>query len=361
MATLLLAFLFMTVEWDALMKDARSNYAKGEYTLARQALDQVRTQLGNLPPKDSKRYDLYRLSADVLSALGETEAAESAFLEAINFRENALGMNHSLVADDLTALAMLIHTKPDVARALVILQRVQQIHFTEGGPSAPALADDYSRMALLYMDQGNAGRASSMLELALSIRGETLGDWHPALLPEMDRLGVAFVTDRKYERAETIYRRALILRERLFGKNSPELIQNVEGLAYALFGEKKYDDAELFYKRLLSLWESSAGIAHPMAAITLDKLAVLYREQKKFAEGQQASDTAIAFKAHFLASGLVREAGVQMGRSNSLEATILYKRAIAVLDAKRPEHADLIKQVKEMLDFLIPKPPAKKK
>ena len=238
---------------------------------------------------------------------------------------------------------------------------MQQIHFNEGGPSAPALADDYSRMALLYMDQGNAGRAASMLELALSIRSETLGDTHPALLPEMDRLGVAFVTDRKYERAEIVYRRALMLRERLFGKNSPELIQTVEGLAYALFGEKKYDDAELFYKRLLALWESSAGTAHPMAAITLDKLAVLYREQKKFPEGQQAADTAIAYRAHFLASGLVREAGVLMGRSNSLEATLLYKRALTALDAKRHEHAELLKQIKEMLDFLSPKPPAKKK
>lgn len=361
MTTLLLAFLFLTDNWDALIKDARSNYAKGEYTLARQALDQARNQLSNLPPKDSKRYDLYRLSADVFSALGETEAAESAFLEAINWRENTLGMNHALVADDLTALAMLIHTKPDVARALVILQRVQQIHFNEGGPSAPALADDYSRMALLYMDQGNAGRAASRLELALSIRSETLGNAHPGLLPEMDRLGVALVTDRKYEKAEAIYRRALILRERLFGKNSPELIQNVEGLAYALFGEKKYDDAELFYSRLLALWESSAGTAHPMAAITLDKLAVLYREQKKFAEGQQAADTAIAYRSHFLAAGLVREAGVFMGRSNSQEATLLYKRAFGVLDGKRPEHAELLKQIKEMLDFLSPKPPAKKK
>ena len=361
MATLLLAFLFMAGDWDALMKDAHSNYVKGEYIVARQGLDQARAQLSSLAPNDSKRYELYRLSADVLSALGETDAAESAYLEAINWRENTLGMDHALVADDLTALAMLIHTKPDVARALLILQRVQQIHFKEGGPSAPALADDYSRMALLLMGQGNAGQAASMLELALSIRGKTLGDTHPALLPEMDRLGVAFVTDRKYESAETIYRRALILRERLFGKNSPELIQNVEGLAYALFGEKKYGDAELFYKRLLALWESSAGTAHPMAAITLDKLAVLYREQKKFAEGQQASDTAIVFRAHFLASGLVREAGVQMGRSNSPEATILYKRAIGVLNANRPEHAELIKQTKEMLDFLSPKPPAKKK
>ena len=361
MATLLLAFLFMTGDWDALIKDARSNYAKGEYVLARQALDQARTQLSTLAPKDSKRYDLYRLSADVFSSLGETDAAESAYLEAINWRENTLGMNHPLVADDLTALAMLLHMKPEVARALAILQRVQQIHFTEGGPSAPALADDYSRMALLYMDQGNPGRAASMLEMALSIRGETLGDTHPALLPEMDRLGVAFVTNRKYEQAEIIYRRALILRERLFGKSSPELIQNVEGLAYALFGEKKYDDAELFYKRLLALWESSAGTAHPMAAITLDKLAVLYREQKKFAEGKQAADTAIAYRAHFLASGLVREAGLFMGRSNSLEATLLYRRALAVLDANRPEHADLLKQVKEMLDFLSPKPAVKKK
>lgn len=357
----LVALLFMSADWDTLLKDARANYNKGEYVAARQPLEEARALLAELPPKDPKRYDLYRLSADVLTALSETDAAENAYLEAINWRENALGMNHPLVAEDLTALAMLIRTKPDITRALIILQRVQQIHITEGGIAAPALADDYSRMALLYVDEGKMERAAMMLELALRIRANTLGDSHPALLPEMDRLAIAYVTNRNYDQAENVYRRALILRERFFGKSSAELLQNVEGLAYAQFGQKKYDVAEANYKRLLLLWQSTASAEHPMAAITLDKLAMLYREQKKWAEGQQSADTANAYRAHFLASGWIREAGTQLGRANKPDALLLYKRALGVLDPKRPEHELLMKQVNQQLLQLNSKALAPKK
>ena len=118
---------------------------------------------------------------------------------------------------------------------------------------------------------------------------------------------------------------------------------------FAWPGSKKFDDAELCYKRLLALWQASAGKEHPMVATTLDKLALLYREQNRLAEGQQAADSALAYRTHFHAAGLVKEARFLTSKAKLREATLLYKQALALLDAKRPEHTELIKQIQEKL------------
>ena len=344
----LCALLLFAADWDSLLKDARSQYAKGDYEAARTSVEEALGLTGGMPPYDPKRYELSRLSADIYTSLGNFPAAESAFLQSINFREHDYGMKHALVADDLTAYAMMLRAKPELDRALLVLDRSRQIHLMEG-ISSPALADDYSRMALIQMDLGNPTLAASLLEQTLRIREVTLGAGHPGLLPEMDRLAIAYITERSYAESEDVYRRALVIRERQFGKDSPEILQNVEGLAYALFGAKKFDDSEIYYKRLLGLWQASAGKEHPMVATTLDKLALLYREQNRWVEGQQATDSAMAYRTHFHAAGLVKEAGFLMAKSKPQEARALYKQALALLDAKRSEHAELIKQVKEKL------------
>ncbi len=351
--TFLCALLFFAADWDTLLKDARTKYAKGDYEAARVSVEEALGLTGGMPPYDPKRYELSRLSAEIHTSLGNFTEAESAFLQSINHREHGYGMKHALVADDLTAFAMMLRAKPEPDRALLVLDRSRQIHLLEG-ISSPALADDYSRMALIQMDLQNTGLAASLLEQTLQIREATLGTGHPGLLAEIDRLAIAYINGREYTKAEDSYRRALVIRERHFGKDSPETLQNVEGLAYALFGSKKFDEAENYYKRLLALWQASAGKEHPMVATTLDKLSLLYREQDKWIEGQQAADSAMAYRTHFHAAGLVREAGFLMSKSKAHEARVLYKQALALLDSKRTEHTELIKQINEKLTGAAP-------
>ena len=346
--TFLCALLLFAADWDTLLKDAHANYAKGNYEASRTLVEEALVLTDGIPPYDPKRYELSRLSADIYTSLGNFPGAESCFLQSINHREHQYGMKHALVADDLTAYAMMLRAKPEPDRALLVLDRSRQIHLLEG-ISSPALADDYSRMALIQMDLQNSGLAASLLEQTLRIREATLGPGHPGLLPEIDRLAIAYINGRSYAKAEDSYRRALVIRERHFGKDSPEILQNIEGLAYALFGAKKFDDAELYYKRLLALWQASAGKEHPMVATTLDKLALLYREQNKWAEGQQAADSAMAYRTHFHAAGLAKEAGFLTSKSKQAEARVLYRQALALLDPKRPEHTELIKQIQEKL------------
>lgn len=127
---------------------------------------------------------------------------------------------------------------------------------------------------------------------------------------------------------------------------------------------KKYDEAEAGYHRLLSLWLSSTGDpAHPMIALTLDKLAVFYRETKRWDEGTAAAERAIALRALFLANGLSTEAAVRQAHGDNQAATQLYRRALAALDKSRPEH-DLARRALQQkltdLETEVKKPARKK-
>ena len=352
---LIFALLLFVGDLDQCLDDARRSYAKGELVNARKAMDEAWTLTAPIPQKDPKRYEVVRQFADILIAADDLDGAENYSLQAVNWREQVHGMNHQLVADELTSLAMLIRARKDYTRALVIMQRVQDIHIKAGGLEAPELANDYSRMALIYTEIEQHEAAIMNLELTLRIRQKTLGSWDAGLLAELDRLGVSYVTVRRYEKGEETYRHALLIRERLFGKTAAELIQNVEGLAYAQFGLKKWDDAEINYKRLLALWEVSASKEHPMIAITLDKLALLYREQEKLELAGRTTSQALAMRAHFLANGLTREAVIQIKQGQRKEALVLLKRAQDSLDSKRPEHEKLLGQIQSLVKELAPR------
>ena len=97
-----------------------------------------------------------------------------------------------------------------------------------------------------------------------------------------------------------------------------------------------------------------------MVALTLDKVAIFYREQKKWAQGQEAADRANAIRAHFLASGLAQEATERLGEDKKDEAATLYRRALAALDPPHPIFEELRTQIEKNLTALEP-PPKKRR
>jgi tetratricopeptide (TPR) repeat protein len=348
-----LALLAQETSIDALQKSARESYANGDYTAARQNLEQAWEQVQQAEPKDPRRYDVLKQLSGVLSAAGEYASAQYYVELAINWRETVISRDDPKLADEWIELATLCQRQKDFARSLALLQRAQYAHTRDNGADSLTVADDFSRMALVYSDDHKPALAADPLERAIQIRETVLGAEHPAILAELDRLGTILINLRDYPKAETTYRRAMVIRQRLLGPNDAGLIQSVEGLAYALFGQKKYAEAEPFYKRLLTLWVLSTGDpTHPMVALTLDKVAVFYRAQDRWPDGTDAADQANALRGLFLASGLSQEATLREAHNDNKDAVRLYRQALSVLDPKRPEHTALRQEIEKDLKEL---------
>jgi tetratricopeptide (TPR) repeat protein len=343
---------------DVLLKTARVAYRKADYAAARKSLEEAWSAADKLSPNDPKRYEVLKQLSSVLGSAGDNEAAEKYVELAINWRETAVGREDPLIAEDLIELANICERRKEYERALAILQRLIVIHAKAHGNSENSdVADDFSRIALVQMGQQKPEEAIPTLVTAIGIREKVLGADSPGLLTELDRLGAAQITTRVYEAAETTFRRALVIRERVVGSQSPELLTTLDGLAYSLFGEKQYDEAEIFYKRLLNLWMLIGNV--PMIADTEEKIAVFYREQKKWDPGTEAASMAIALRALVSAAGLTTEATAWIGHGDKAHAVELYKKALAMLDPNRKDHDGLRGQIEHVLADLDPSPAPK--
>jgi tetratricopeptide (TPR) repeat protein len=341
------------VDIDALLKTAHAAYRKADYAAARKSYEEAWTAAGELPQSDPKRYEILKELSGVVSAAGDQDAAENYIELAINWRETVVGREDPLIAADLIELATICERRKDFDRAIAILQRVVGIHTkAKGNFENIDVADDFSRIALVHMGENKPEAAIPSLQTAIGIREKVLGADSPGLLSDLDRLGGAQITTRAYEDAETTFRRALVIRERIEGTQSPDLLTTLDGLAYALFGQKKYGDAEVFYKRLLNLWLLIGNL--PMIADTDEKIAVFYREQKKWDEGTAAASNAIALRALVSAVGLSTEATAWISHGDKAHAVELYHKALTLLDPNRQDHEGLRQQIEHVLADLDP-------
>jgi tetratricopeptide (TPR) repeat protein len=349
-------------EIDGLLKSAHSAYRKGDYDSARASLDQAWGALQPSPRSEPRRYDVAKQLAVVLSAAGDYKAAQESLQVAIDWREsNHVAPDDSQLINDWIDMANLCQRQKDFERALALLQFVQGRHVRYNGPQSLLVADDLSRIALLHVTEEKPALAIEPLQQAINIRETVLGAEHPAILSEVDRLGSIQIALRLYSDAEDTFRRALVIRERLTGPTHADLIASVEGLAYAQFGQKKYEEAEQGYKRLLALWILAAGKPdYPMIALTLDKIAVFYREQKRWDEAEDAAGKAIAIRGLFLANGLNTEALQHLLHDDKPGAILMLQRALDTLDESRPEHAELRSQIQSALkELAVPQKPLK--
>jgi tetratricopeptide (TPR) repeat protein len=347
---------------DQLLKSARSAYLQGDYPAARTSLDQAWTAIQQLPRSEPRRYEIAKQLSTVLSAAGDYKTAQEYLQAAIDWREkdqlrgplesraNPAETDDSKLTNDWIDMANLCQRQNDFERALALLEFVQSRHVRFNGRQSLPVADDFSRIALLHMEEKKPALAIAPLQQAIGIRETVLGAEHPAILTEVDRLAAVQISLRLYADAEETFRRALVIRERLTGRMHTDLIASVEGLAYAQFGQKKYDEAEQGYKRLLALWIFAAGTPdYPMIALTLDKIEVFYRTQKRWEEAEDAAGRAIAVRQMFLANSLKHEAAERLAHDDNPGAVKLLQRAVDALDESRPEHTELLGQLRAAL------------
>ncbi|HLW77070.1 MAG TPA: tetratricopeptide repeat protein [Bryobacteraceae bacterium] len=351
---------------DSLVKTARAGYTKGDYAPARDSLEQAWKIADQLSPKDAQRIDVLKFLVAVDSAMGDYKAAQYNQELAINWRENNNGKDDPKLVDEWIEMSTICARLKDFNRALALIGFARGRHMMRDGASSLSVADDWSREALIEVAQGTVesrDRAIQSLRWAIQVREAVLGTEHPATLAEVDRLAAVYITQRIYDKAEETFRRAIVIRERLSGRNDAGLINSVEGLAYAQYGQKEWDDAEANYKRLMNLWVMAASDPnYPMVALVLDKLVAFYREQEKWEQADAAEAGALAIRGYELAQALRHEAVFELSQKKMDETVALLKRALAALDASRPDlapgHQKMRDEIAEALKQLEPEKPA---
>ena len=79
-----------------------------------------------------------------------------------------------------------------------------------------------------------------------------------------------------------------------FGINHPNYATSLNALAVLYKNQARYADAEPLYKRALAIYEKASGPNHPSVAVALNNLALLYETQGRYADAEPLFKRALA-------------------------------------------------------------------
>jgi len=150
-------------------------------------------------------------------------------------------------------------------------------------------------------------------------------------------LGEAAYRAGNYPLAAQAWAEALHIQERTLGSEHPEVATSLSNLALVYKDQARYAEAEPLYRRALAIDEKVLGPEHPDVAIRVNNLAVLYRVLGRHAEAEPLSNRVLALGEKVLgpdhpdvAIYLNNLALLYQAQGRYLETEPLLQRALAI-------------------------------
>lgn len=248
-------------------------------TAFRQALALRKGALGEKHPRYAATlFNLGLLSFDK----GDYNAAETYYKQALAIRKEVLGEKHPEYAASLSNLGNLYATRADYTAAEQLYQQALAIQKEVQGESHPDYAAGLNNLALLYSQNGKYILAEKIYLQALDAQKKTFGVEHPDYAAGLDNLGILYSSMSRYAKAEDAYNRALTIRKKLFGTAHPEYAKSLNNLGNFYSETAAYNDAETFYLKALEIKKTALGAEHPDYAAALSNLGTLYYKTGNF-------------------------------------------------------------------------------
>ncbi len=294
--------------------------------------------------------------ATYLSNRARFVEAKPLFQRALRIWEQALGLEHPLVADALHGLATLYRQQGKYAQAEPLFQRALVIREQI---SSPEVGSSLNNLAILYSQQGKYEQAEPLFQRAVYTWEQALGPEHPKVVYSLTNLAALYKEQGKYEQAEPLFQRALRIWEQALGPEHPQVSFPLSNLAELYFEQGKYEQVEQLFQRVLDIREQALGPEHPQVAFPLKGLAELYREQGKYKEAEalyqrtlQIREQALGTEHPLVAEPLIGLAALSCERGQYEQAEILYQRALALRQQHLgPQHPDVAQSLHHLAHF----------
>jgi len=283
MTALILTATFVSADsdWDDRMASAGRNYRLGLYQEARDALEEMLTEAKNSGQLDLRYAEVENNLADVLSAQGHYDQAESLYKQAMQIRLQMSGPTSSDLAVSITGLADVYRALGRSPEALQLLRRALKI--------AAHINDTVTQGGEF---QGGERFLNSLLQDPASIPGS----------PELARVLVSFggwYEERgQYDIAIKMYKKVVAILDvpasqdvsALFRKpweGGCDLGQGLIQLADVYMLQSQPVESERLYKRALAYRQRALGTDDPRVVQARNKLAEFYRRENRSSEAEE--------------------------------------------------------------------------
>ena len=161
-------------------------------------------------------------------------------------------------------------------------------------------ATTLSNLAMLYSDLGRFKPAIQYTEEVLVLFEKLVGKDHEAYSTALNNLGLLYENIGRYDKAEAHYWTSIKITEKLVGKKHPSYAMRLLNVAaiYRLLG--RYSDAEPIYIEADSVLLATVGSRHPAYASLMHNKALLFSYLKRNEEAERLYLNAKNLRAELL-------------------------------------------------------------
>lgn len=183
---------------------------------------------------------------------------------------------------DERGVSPLLNEVGELLRSLGQLEAAQSL-FTEAldarrakyGPAHPATLTSQNNLGLLLLQMGNHEAAHPLLLDATKTRRDTQGRRHPETLTAMNNLASLHKARNELDAAVALYREALDARREALGSHNPDTLTSINNLASCLMGQGKLHEAEPLLVEASRTSKKVLGRDHPHSRIFARNLSRL--------------------------------------------------------------------------------------
>jgi tetratricopeptide (TPR) repeat protein len=199
-----------------LYKDTgRYDAAAGAYA---EALDLITAING---PEHPNAASLWHNLAGLAHARGHPDQAAPLAAHAVRLREQQLGCDHHLVAQDLAVLGAALLDQDSVIEAEPLFERALTIFRGRHPADQYEVAVNLSNIAACRFACGDSIIAEQLFRQALTIKQAILGPDHPEMARQLNNLAVAVAHQHREDETTELHRRALSIAEHTLPASHP--------------------------------------------------------------------------------------------------------------------------------------------
>jgi eukaryotic-like serine/threonine-protein kinase len=277
------------------------------------------------------------------SSLGQLEAAQKYYGDALLTRGRALGEHHADTALARGRLGRILLERGDLpgAREALSLALVDQRR-TLPAPHSD-LAASLNAMGRVHQARGDYDQARALYEESLQMRRQLFGNEHTQVSETLVNLAGVFKDQGRAREAVSLFREALEVSRRLLGNRHEKVAIDLNNLGGALVVTADYPEAETCLRESLAIREGIHGAGHPRTAVGLHNLARVLRYEGQLEEAESRSRAAVALGSQMLgndhpsvAAARAELAQILLARGQLTEAEALARQALAATRAKLP-------------------------
>jgi tetratricopeptide (TPR) repeat protein len=291
----------------------------GQYAEAAEPLSRAMAIYRRVAPEDPEVISILQTNGDLALILGDPEAAQRTWADALDRVVRTFGEQHHAAADLLR------------------------------------------RLGLAAFSLGSLAEGRELRQRALAIAEWTLAPCDFTRVDFMNDVAISLQYDGEYTEARALHQRALAALQRCDSAPAADSLATVlfnDASVAAQMGETA--DAETQYERAITIWKTNFGEAHPFVATGLDALASLIaprqrpRARELFEEALAVRRRALGASHPLVAWTLANSAWVISELGEHHEALSRINRAVEILSrtppADEPDHLSRVLEIRAAVE-----------